>query len=91
MCNHQVTFPIVAGLYDIISVQFRQIPQNGSVYVSVGNSFDAANGLKLKATDKDATIKTSFPNKIYITLELSSGYDVAATTEVFLFDFFYID
>ena len=68
ICNHMITFPIDAGINDILKIKFRDHNPGTIVNLSVGPSFALSRGEVI--TDlTDKLLKVGFPNSIFLSIE----------------------
>ena len=86
ICNHQISFPIDAGLNDIIKLKFKKYAVGTQVYFAVGPSFERANGQLISDLSTVEILKVGFPNSIFLMIEHPEG-----SSGDFAFDFWYKD
>lgn len=68
ICNHVISFPIDAGISDILKIKFREHNPGTVVNLAVGRSFDSSRGERL--TDlTDKLLSVGFPNSIFLSIE----------------------
>ena len=85
ICNHQISFSIDGGSKDILMVKFTESKPETKVSFAVGMSFEKAQGEVIDDLD-NKTLKVSFPNKIYLSVDHSE-----APIGLFSFEFWYLD
>ena len=73
ICNHKISFPIEAGLNDIIKLRFRNFAANTQVYFAVGPSFQSAHGQLITDLSTLEILKVGFPNSIFLTIVHPEG------------------
>lgn len=68
ICNHMISFPIDAGVNDILKIKFLAHNPGTVVNLSVGTSFASSRGEVL--TDlTDKLLRVGFPNSIFLSIE----------------------
>ena len=68
ICNHKISFPIAAGLNDIIKLRFKKYTAETQVYFAVGQSYESASGQLITDLSELEVLKVGFPNSIYLTI-----------------------
>jgi len=67
ICNHVISFPLDAGINDILKIKFISHNPGTIVNFSVGKSFSQSSGETI--TDlTNKLLKVGFPNKIFLSI-----------------------
>lgn len=99
MCKHQISFPISAGMGDVLFLTFKNFQQGTQVFFTTGPSWPKTGpGMYLEDLEL-STVKVAWPNSMYLIIyhaDVSRTADFGSNIvlkeedrNLFSFDFYY--